>query len=111
LSGTVVLTEKWPVFARHERPAGWLQVWTDLGRAPRTINAYARGLAGYLEMCERDGIDPLAAGRADVARFVRELTERPSRRVALSYRSTRDQGWPMPRSSSGSCPCGCSTTF
>jgi site-specific recombinase XerD len=80
LSGTVVLTEKWPVFARHERARSWLQVWTDLGRAPRTIDAYARGLAEYLEMCERDGVDPLAAGRADVARFVRELTERPSRR-------------------------------
>jgi integrase/recombinase XerD len=80
LSGTVVLTEKWPVFARHEQAAGWLQVWSDLGRAPRTIDAYARGLAEYLEICDRDGVDPLAAGRADVARFVRELMERPSRR-------------------------------
>jgi hypothetical protein len=41
--GTVVLEEKWPVLGRHERAAGWLQVWTDLGRAPRTIDAYARG--------------------------------------------------------------------
>jgi integrase/recombinase XerD len=62
LSGTIVLTEKWPVLGRHERAAGWLQVWSDLGRAPRTIDAYARGLAEYLEMCERDGVDPLAAG-------------------------------------------------
>lgn len=31
-------------------------------------------------MCERDGVDPLGANKADVARFVRELTERPSRR-------------------------------
>jgi len=82
LSGTVVLTEKWPVLARHERAAGWLQVWTDLGRAPRTIDAYARGLAEYLAMCEREGIDPLTATRANIAGFVRELTERPSRRGA-----------------------------
>ena len=80
MNGTVVLTEKWPVLARHERPAGWLQVWADLGRAPRTIDAYARGLAEYLLMCERDDIDPLLACRADIAGFVRELTERPSRR-------------------------------
>lgn len=37
------------------------------------------GLAEYLEVCERDGVDPLAAGRAQVASFVRELTSRPSR--------------------------------
>lgn len=80
MSGTVVLTEKWPVLARHEVAAGWLQVWTDLGRAPRTIDAYARGLAEYLVTCEREGNDPLTANRADIAGFVRELTERPSRR-------------------------------
>jgi integrase/recombinase XerD len=43
LNGTVVLREKWPVFARHEQAATWLQIWTDLGRAPRTIDAYVNG--------------------------------------------------------------------
>jgi integrase/recombinase XerD len=71
--------ERWPVLARHERAAEWLRIWADLGRAPRTIDAYSRGLAEYLEACERDGIDPLAATRAQVAGFVRELTSRPSR--------------------------------
>jgi site-specific recombinase XerD len=71
--------EKWPVIGRTERAAEWLQIWADLGRAPRTIDAYARGLAEYLEVCERDGVDPLEAGRAQVAAFVRELTNRPSR--------------------------------
>jgi len=28
---------------------------------PRTIDAYARGLAEYLQVCERDGTDPLTA--------------------------------------------------
>jgi integrase/recombinase XerD len=82
LSGTVVLREKWPVLGRHEQAAVWLQVWTDPGRAPRTIDAYARGLAEYLLMCEREGIDPVAANRAHVAVFVRELTSRPSLRGA-----------------------------
>ena len=49
------------MLGRHERAAEWLRVWTDLGRAPRTIDAYARGLAEYLVMCEREGVDPLAA--------------------------------------------------
>lgn len=73
------LEEKWPVLGRNQRAAEWLQIWADLGRAPRTIDAYARGLAEYLEVCERDGVDPLVAGRAQVAAFVRELTNRPSR--------------------------------
>jgi integrase/recombinase XerD len=80
LGGAVVLEEKWPVLGRHERAAEWLRVWTDLGRAPRTIDAYARGLAEYLLICERDGIDPVAANRLHVAAFVKDLTTRPSRR-------------------------------
>src|SRR6266487_1573845 len=78
----VVIEEKWPVLGRHERAAEWLRIWTDLGQAPRTIDAYARGLAEYLQVCERDGIDPLTANRSQVAAFVRELTSRPSRRGA-----------------------------
>jgi len=78
----VVIEEKWPVLARHERAAEWLRIWTDLGRAPRTIDAYARGLAEYLQVCERDGVDPLTANRSQVAAFVRELTSRPGRRGA-----------------------------
>jgi integrase/recombinase XerD len=73
------LEEKWPVLGRNERAAEWLRIWADLGRAPRTIDAYARGLAEYIELCERGGVDPLTAGRAHVAAFVRELTSRPSR--------------------------------
>jgi integrase/recombinase XerD len=80
LSGTAVLTEKWPVLGRHEQAAVWLQIWTDLGRAPRTIDAYARGLAEYLLMCEREDVDPVTANRAHLAVFVRELTSRPHRR-------------------------------
>lgn len=80
MSGTVVLTEKWPVLGRHEQAAVWLQIWTDLGRAPGTIDAYARGLAEYLLMCEREDHDPVTANRAHVAVFVRDLTSRPHRR-------------------------------
>lgn len=66
------------MLGRHERAAEWLQIWADLGRAPRTIDAYARGLGEYLRVCERDGVDPLTANRAQVAAFVRELSNRPS---------------------------------
>ena len=65
------------MLGRHERAAEWLRVWADLGRAPRTIDAYARGLAEYLLVCERDGTDALTASRAQVAAFVRDLASRP----------------------------------
>ena len=103
--------EKWPVLGRHEQAAAWLPVWTDLGRAARTIDAYARGLAEYLLVCEREGVDPVAANRAHVAVFVRELTSRPqSARARTWCRSTRGRGWRTRRSSSGWCRSGCSTT-
>ncbi len=54
------MKEKWPVLGRHERAAEWLEIWTNLGRSPRTIDAYARGLAEYLLVCERDRVDPAA---------------------------------------------------
>ena len=76
----VIIEEKWSVLGRHERAAEWLRMWSDLGRAPRTIDAYARGLAEYLCSCERGGVDPVTANRAQVAAFVRELTSRPSLR-------------------------------
>ena len=72
--------DRWPVLGRHERAAEWLGIWADLGRAPRTIEAYAQGLAEYLESCEREGVDPVTATRAQVAVFVRELRTRPGRR-------------------------------
>ena len=80
--GAVELEEKWPVLGRYDAAAGWLRIWTDLGRAPRTIDAYARGLAEYLQVCEREGADPATANRAHVAVFVRELTSRSSRHGA-----------------------------
>jgi len=80
LTTSVILEEKWPVLRRHERAVEWLRSWADLGRAPRTIDAYARGLAEFLLVCEREGVDPVAANRSQIALFVGELRTRPSRR-------------------------------
>ena len=56
----------------------WLRIQSDLGLARRTIEAYGRALVDYLAVLGRDGVDPLTAGRADVARYVRDLMERPN---------------------------------
>ncbi|MFF0520749.1 hypothetical protein ACFYTC_18715 [Actinomadura nitritigenes] len=65
---------------RHDEAAWRLRIWTDLEGAPRTIDAYARGLAEYLDRCEREGVDPVGATREHIAGQVRELSTRPSRR-------------------------------
>ena len=74
------LATRWPVLARYPDGLTWLGIQADLGLAPRTIDAYARGLTDYFLVCEREGIDPLTAERAEIARYVRDLTARPSRR-------------------------------
>src|SRR5258708_11104200 len=71
--------ERWPAVARHSMAAAWLNLQVQLGLAPRTIDAYGRSLADYLTVCERDGIDPLIADRAEIAHYVHDLAHRPSR--------------------------------
>ncbi|ABH00525.1 hypothetical protein RHA1_ro10336 (plasmid) [Rhodococcus jostii RHA1] len=77
MRGTVVLEEKWPVLGRHVQAAGWLRAWTDLERAPRTIDTYARRLAEYLETCEREGCRP-AHGESGACRRLRAGVDRPA---------------------------------
>src|SRR5919108_527029 len=59
------IATRWPVLATCPDALTWLRIQGDLGLAPRTIEAYARGLAEYLAICQRDGINPQQAGRAD----------------------------------------------
>lgn len=74
------LTDRWPQLAPCPDAVDWLQLQINLGLARRTIEAYARGLSDYLTVCEREGVDPLLVGWTDIARYVRDLTQRPSHR-------------------------------
>jgi len=60
----------------------WLELQRDLGRSPRTLEAYARSLVDYLRFCERHRLDVVEAGRAEIAGYVRDLRERPGRHGA-----------------------------
>ena len=71
---------RWPALSSCPEALAWLQIQADLGLARRTIEAYSRALADYLSLCGREGIDPLKANRGDLARYVRDLAERPSLR-------------------------------
>src|SRR5438046_1330914 len=74
------VVSRWPAVSRQPLAADWLKVQVQLGLAPRTIEAYARGLADYLVFCERNGVDPLSADRGEIARYVHDLARRPGRR-------------------------------
>ena len=76
------LVGRWPELASCRWAARWLGVQRDLGRSPQTVQAYARSLVDYLDYCERAGVDVVGAGRTDIAGYVGDLRERPSRRGA-----------------------------
>jgi len=80
--GVPVTARRWPALAHCPEALQWLRVQADLGLPPRTLEAYSRGLADYLAVCAREEIDPLSAGRAEVARYVRDLVRRPNPRGA-----------------------------
>jgi integrase/recombinase XerD len=51
----------------------------DLGRSPRTIEAYARSLLDFRRFCERHRVDVVGVGRGEIGGYVRDLRERPGR--------------------------------
>lgn len=63
------IATRWPALGQCEAASTWLRIQADLGLAARTIEAYARGLADYLKVCAREGIEPLRArGRSSWGR-------------------------------------------
>jgi integrase/recombinase XerD len=77
-----LLLARWPELERWPVASRWLLLQRDLGRSPRTVEAYARSLLDFLRFCERREVDVVDAGRADIAGYVRNLRERPGRRGA-----------------------------
>ena len=64
---------RWPEIAASTEASGWLQVQFDLGLAPLTIEAYARGLTSYLRFCGEVEIDTVReAGRGHVTGWMRQ---------------------------------------
>ena len=89
----------------------WLVLQRDLGRSPRTVDAYARSLVDYLRYCERR--ERRRRGRPDGRRSRATFVICGSGRAVTARtwsRSTRAPGWRTRRCSCGSRSFGCSTT-
>ena len=57
MADTASLPERWPVLATVPSALAWLRLRADLGLAPRTLDAYARGLSEYLAFSAASGTD------------------------------------------------------
>jgi integrase/recombinase XerD len=65
--------EKFPLIATHSHAREWLKWQWNRGLAPNTLEAYGRGLEGYLRFLGGLDIKAERATRLDVAAYIREL--------------------------------------
>lgn len=59
-----------------EEAERWLAIQANLGRARNTILAYRHALIDYFGFCTRFEIAPKIAGREQISRYVRSMTDR-----------------------------------
>jgi len=69
---------RYPRLAEAARARTWLTIQANLQLAPNTVAACARALEEYLAFSARHQIAPESADREHLARYVRDLAERPN---------------------------------
>ena len=72
--------EQFPTIATCNPAQKWVQLQSDFGRAPHTIDAYTRALEDYLSFCSRQAVHAETAKREDIARYVHDLSSRQNPR-------------------------------
>lgn len=71
---------RWNLYARVaviELAKNWIELQRKLLRAPKTIDAYARGLNDFLDVCQRCGVQVESATKSDIACYIEDLATRP----------------------------------
>jgi hypothetical protein len=82
--GRRMLLGLWPDLGLRPLAVRWLVWQQDLGRSPRTVEAYARSPIDYLRFCERAGIDVVDAGRVGEAKRV-WLLDVPTNKTSTAF--------------------------
>ncbi len=72
--------ESFPAIATCIPAQKWVQLQSDFGRAPHTVDAYTRALEDYLSFCSRQAVHAETAKREDIAKYVHDLSARPNPR-------------------------------
>lgn len=67
----------YPLVAQEQHARSWLVSQANLGRAPKTVEAYGRALQDFLTFAAENHVDPATAGREHIAAYVRHLLSRP----------------------------------
>ncbi len=70
--------ECFPLLAEQEQARKWLQIQADLSLAENTVQAYGKSLEDYLLFCKIYKVIPETARKADIATYVRYLSNRPN---------------------------------
>ncbi len=68
----------YPLVEQTELARAWLDIQNRLQLAPKTIDAYGRGLNDFLSFCARQAIQPEGITREQVALYVQDLATRPN---------------------------------
>ena len=64
---------RYPNVSADAQGRSWLSVLDNLGRAPATVDAYARSLEQYLRFCKELGVNAGGATLEHVSLFIRHL--------------------------------------
>lgn len=72
--------ERYPSVAQCKPAREWLEIQANLQLRPNTIKAYGFALEDYLSFCARGEIEVEQATKAHLAKYVQDLTTRPSPR-------------------------------
>src|SRR5712692_991181 len=70
--------EFYPLVAQTTTARTWLELQQRLQLAPKTIDAYGRGLNDFLAFCGKHEISPTTITREHVAMYVQDLAHRPN---------------------------------
>lgn len=72
--------ERYPLLAQDQHAGSWLTIQANLGLAATTVDAYGRALEDYFAFSVRRNVASETATKADVAIYVNDLLDRPTRR-------------------------------
>lgn len=76
----------YPRVACIEPARRWVELLVKLQKAPKTVDAYARGLDDFIGVCERADLSLIEATRGEIATYIDDLTHRVNPKApALVY--------------------------
>jgi integrase/recombinase XerD len=73
----------------------WIKLQRDLGKAPNTVTAYARGIMDFMQFCQSENIDLISVRKDSIAAYLNDLRARPPGAV----RAGRSASHPLANSS------------